>query len=371
MFELTDAAAWRAAFEPPAPLTIGIEDEVMIVDGETLDLVPRAAQIVDAAHDPRIRLELPAAQLELVTGPAATVAQATAELAVLRAQATELARARGLRLAAAGAHPFAAPDGVLNERPRDRHIAAEYGPIARRQLVFGLHVHLRVRGADRALAVFDALREHLPTVAALAANAPLFDGGDSGLSSVRPTLSGLLPRQGIPPALHTWDAVADDFAWGRASGRVPEFASWWWEARLHPTFGTIEVRVPDAQTTVGETAAVAAVLHALAAWLAARHDGGDLPPPAATWRIAENRWSAARHGLDAVLCDLRSGRRDAARDVLGVLFDALAPHARELGADLGGAHVLAEVNGALRLREAAAGAGITDATRWLCDRFTA
>lgn len=371
--DATDPSWWRARFDEPAPMTIGVEEELMLLDARTLDLAPCAAALCAEADDPRIRTELPAAQLELVTGAGAGAAEARAELAALRRRATELAAAHGARLAGAGAHPFAAPEGALNEHPRYDRIAAEYGPVARRQLVFGLHVHVCVRGADRALAVYNALRTHLPAVAALAANAPLYDGADTGLASVRPKLSELLPRQGVPPAFPDWDAVAAVHAWGRASGRVPEPASWWWEARLHPAHGTIEVRVPDAQTTLGETAAVVALVHALTAWLAARHDAGDLPAPVDTWRIEENRWSACRHGLDATLADPADGRVRPARAVLGTLLDAIGPCARELGCDaeLADAATLVECNGALRQRAVAARGGAHAATAWLAERFAA
>ena len=125
--------------------------------------------------------------------------------------------------------------------------------------MFGLHVHVAIRGADRALAVYNALRSHLPELAALAANAPFYEGRDSGLASVRSRISGLLPRQGVPPALPSWDAYEEALRWCA----FDDPRQWWWELRLHPVFGTVEVRVPDTQTTVADTAAVGAVVHAL------------------------------------------------------------------------------------------------------------
>jgi carboxylate-amine ligase len=321
----TDPAHWRRLFDQPAPLSIGLEEELMVLDAETLDLAPVAATLAADAGDERIRTEL----------------------TTLRRTAADLAARRGLRLAGAGAHPFAAPTGTLTQLPRYQRIAAEYGPVARRQLVFGLHVHLCVRGADRALAVYNALREHLPAIAAMAANAPLYDGGDTGLASVRPLLSGLLPRQGIPPAFASWADVAATHAWGRAAGRLPDAASWWWEARLHPQWGTIEVRAPDTQTTLAETATVAAFVHALVSSLADRHDAGELPP-AADWRIAENRWVACRYGLDAELVDPRTGVGTPARTLTG-----------------------AAQNGSERLRALARERGARGATAWLAERFAA
>ena len=176
----------------------------MLLDPATLDLVPRAQEVIDGLDgDRRFALELPASQLEIVVGPVATVGEAVAALARGRA---DLARHVDgeLRLAGAGLHPFAAVEGVLNRSPRYDVTVVEHGPIARRQLVLALQVHVAIRGADRALAVHDALRSFLPELGALAANAPLYGGQDTGLASARPPVSGLLPRQGIPPALGSW-----------------------------------------------------------------------------------------------------------------------------------------------------------------------
>ena len=148
--------------------------------------------------------------------------------------------------------------------------------MARRQLVCALQVHVAVGGADRTLAVYNALREHLPELAALAANAPFHAGADTGLASIRPKISEGLPRQGIPPAFASWDELAAELRWGTTAGALPELALWWWELRPHLSHGTLELRVPDAQTTVAEAAAVAAVAHALVVRLAERHDAGEL-----------------------------------------------------------------------------------------------
>ncbi len=153
-------------------------------------------------------------------------------------------------------HPFAAPLGELNGGERYDLTADEYGDIARSQLVCALQVHVAVGGADRTLAVYNGLRPWLPLVAALAANAPFHAGRDTGLASIRPKIGEQLPRQGIPPAIGSWEAFAAALAWGAASGAVPEPRRWWWELRPHPAYGTLEVRVPDAQSTVAEAGAV-------------------------------------------------------------------------------------------------------------------
>ncbi|HEV2819101.1 MAG TPA: YbdK family carboxylate-amine ligase [Solirubrobacteraceae bacterium] len=369
---MTAPADLRHVFEAERPMTVGLEEELMVLDPATLDLVPRARELLAVlGDDQRAKPELPEAQLEILSTPCATVAGAAAQLAGARRDLA--AAAAGVaRLAAGGAHPFAAPEGPLNPAPRYATMRDEYGPVARRQLVFGLHVHVAVGGCDRALAVYNALRSHLPELAALGANAPFHGGRDTGLASVRPTISETLPRQGVPPAFASWAELAGALAWGSRAGALPDLRLWWWELRLHPLHGTVEVRVPDAQGTVGETAALGAVVHALIADLAHRHDDGELLPVAATWRIEHNRWSALRHGLDGTLADLETGQPAPTRERVDGLLERLHPAAREVGceAELATARALARSNGAQRQREAAAGDPHA-ATAWLAERFLA
>jgi carboxylate-amine ligase len=254
---------------------------------------------------------------------------------------------------AAGVHPFAAPEGELNDWGRYERVAREYAPVSRHQLVCGLHVHVGLSGADRALAVYNAARSWLPELAALGANAPLFGGRDSGMASVRPLISGLLPRQGVPPAYASWEELGDDLRWGASAGRLDRLLGWWWELRVHAELGTVELRVPDAQSTVADVGAVAAVGASLLAWLAERYDADDLGQPDPAWRIAENRWSAARDGLDGTLLDLQSGRARPTRERLAELLDDLVQTAERIGAgaQLADARRLLERNGACRQRE--------------------
>lgn len=365
------AAELRARFDAVEPFTVGIEEEVMLLEPVTLDLAPRAEQVLEQlAGDVRFSRELPAAQVEIATAPTPHAGDALAQLAAARA---DLISACGdvARPAAAGVHPFAATSGKLNEGGRYEAIHATYGPVAARQLVASLQVHVAVGGAERTLAVHDALRSFLPELAALAANAAFYGGRDSGLASVRPLLCRLLPRQGVPPVLESWERVAAELAWGAAAGTVAEPRLWWWELRPHPTWGTLELRVPDAQTTLADAAGVIVVAQALVAWLAERHDAGELPPPAPSWRIEENRFSALRGGLEGELAELERGERTPTRERLGALLDTLAPIAERLGAGalLPLARALAERNGALRQRAVAAEHGVRGLTAWMAARY--
>ena len=346
----------RAVFDAPEPLTIGLEEEVMLVDPETLDLAAVAAELLDSPF----KLELPASQAELVTAPALSVAAAIDELEAGRNRLVEYVRPRA-RVIAAGVHPFAAPLGELNRGERYDAILRDHGDVARAQLVCALQVHVAVSSADATLAVYNALRGHLPELAALAANAPFHAGRDTGFASVRPLIGVLLPRQGVPPAITSWSAYAEMLRWAAI-----EPTSWWWELRPHVKYGTLEVRVCDTQTTLEEAAAVAAFVHALVAWLAERHDALTVPE---TWRIAENRFAAARYGVEGAFRDLVTGERRPVRDVLRERLETLAPVAERLGCadELAGVEAMIERNGALRQREV----GLPEVTRWLAERFLA
>jgi carboxylate-amine ligase len=365
------AAELRARFDDAAPFTIGIEDEVLVLDPDTFELAPRAPEVLSRlGEDPRYKLELPAAQLEIVVEPTATASEA--ERALLDARRDLVARVDGaVSFASAGVHPTSPGAGELNRLPRYEHVIREYGLVAARQLVCALQVHVSVPGADRALAVYNAARAYLPSLAALAANAPFYEGQDTGLASVRAKIGELLPRQGVPPAFESWEAYAGALAWGARTGAFPGASSWWYELRLHPQFGTLELRVPDAQITVGDAAAIAAVAQALMVWLAERHDGADLGPAAETWRIEQNRWWACRDGVDGEMAALDTGEMRPTGERLRDLLAELEPVARRLGGSdgLARARRLVECNGAIAQRREAARAGLSSLPGWLASKF--
>jgi glutamate---cysteine ligase / carboxylate-amine ligase len=365
------AAALRAAFDGAPPYTVGIEDELMLLDPDTFELAPRAAEVMQALReDERFKPELPASQLEIITPVCGSVPDAAA--ALLEARRALAARTSGLaELASAGVHPFSSGIGALNRLPQYEHTIDEFGAIARRQLVCALQVHVSIGDADRALAVYNAARSYLPWLAALAANAPFYEGRDSGLASVRPKLGQLLPRQGVPPPITSWEAYAETLRWGAAAGAFPDARAWWWELRLHRRFGTIEFRVPDGQSTVADAAALAAIAQALTAWLGQRHDTGERLPVAPSWRIDENRWSACRDGVQGTMADLQTGERRDTRAWLEELLEAVEPVASTLGGSMALEHAAALIreNGAIAQRAAADQVGIDGVARWLAERF--
>jgi carboxylate-amine ligase len=343
----------RAVFDAPSPLTIGLEEEVMLVDRGTLELAPVAAELLKGERG--LKLELPASQVEIVTTPTSSVGPAIDQLRAGRRRLVEVAGTRA-RVIAAGVHPQAKPLGVLNEGKRYDAIFDEYRDVARTQLVCALQVHVAVGSAAATLAVYNALRGYLPELAALAANAPFFAGRDTGYASVRPLIGALLPRQGVPPAISSWEEFARMLEW------AGDTKTWWFEVRPHVTYGTLELRVCDTQSTVDEASAIAAFVHSLVAWLAGRHEELGVPE---RWKIEHNRFAAARYGLDATFADLDTGDCRPVRDILAERLDTLAPVARRLGCAKEFAGLTLERNGAIRLREA----GLAGAVGWLADRF--
>jgi carboxylate-amine ligase len=368
----TDLDALRDAFTHERPFTVGLEEELMLLDPETLDLEPRGLDVLERrTGDERFKHEMPAAQLEIALPPARNVGTLAAALHEARDELARAADGIGV-LAGAGVHPFAPAEGALNESPRYEAIAQEYASAARRQLVYGLHVHVAVPDPDVALSVYNAVREHLPALAALGAGSPFYEGRDTGLASARPMVCDLLPRQGVPPSFQSWEELADGFAWARSTGAFPDASQWWWEARLHPLHGTVEIRVPDTQATVADTIAIAAVSHALVAELAARAQAGEALGAARSWRIAENRWSACRYGVAGRWHDVWTGRSEPMADHLHGLIDMLAPAARELGCaeELEAARELVERPRAEAARAIGADGGARAVAAWLVSRFS-
>jgi carboxylate-amine ligase len=360
-----------AVFEAVDPLTIGVEEEVMLLDPVTLDLASRAHDVLAALEgDERFKSELPATQLEIVTPPAAHAVDAILSLGYGRRKLAEACEGLA-RPAAVGVHPFASSEGELVDSRSYREIRDRYEPVLRRQLVASLHVHVALGSARTTLLVHNALRGFLPEIAALAANAAFHQGRDTGMASIRPTIARSLPRQGVPPVVESWDSFAAGLRWGNVAGAMRGARTWWWELRPNVRFGTLEVRVPDAQTTVTDAAAITAFVHALVACLAARADEGELPEAAPGWRIDENRWSAARDGVAGEMADLESGRPEPTRTRLERMLETLEPFAERLGSAplLALAVPLMEANGAMRQRAVVEESGIHGLAGWLAERF--
>ena len=274
-----------------------------------------------------------------------------------------------LRLLAVGTHPLTTLPSGVTDRDRFRGIAAEAAWATRRGQPSGLHVHVGVGDPQEALAVYNAARSYLPELAALAANSPFFEGHPSGLASTRLKLSEDLPRSGIPPAFNSWQGLAEFVVWAARGRLFPDLSYLWWDLRPRPDYGTLELRIADAQTTPGDAAAVAAVWQTLVAALADRFKRGEPLPVHETYRLSENRWRALRDGVDGELVDPATGRVEPTRGRIGRLLRELAPYADELGCvdQLAHAWSLLSENGANRQRKVAAQHGPGSLLEWLAD----
>jgi carboxylate-amine ligase len=367
------SAGLRAVFDAAPELTVGVEEELMLVDPERLDLFPAAEWVLNAIDgDDRYHRELRASQLEIVTRVCSTAADACRELSSAR---RELVSALGndAHILCAGTHPTSRAWGDITPLDRYRAIADEYTWAANRSLVCGLHVHVAVGGGERSLAVYNAMRSFLPELGALAANSPYFEGADTGLSSIRPYLNKAFPRAGVPPAFESWETVASFVEWGRRGGLFPDASHFWWDLRLHPQHGTVELRVADAQTAVEDASAMVAVVHCLAAWLARRFDAGERLPIHDSYRINENAWRGLRYGVRGTLVDLDTGDAEPTRDRLARLLDELDPIATEFGCadEVAGARTLIGGNGADRQRYVFERDGMDGLVRWLVEQTEA
>ncbi len=358
--------ALRMRFDRTGSLTIGLEEELMLVDAETLELLPAAERVLEQVGDPRFTHELRLAQIEVVTPVCQSVPALGRELASARRTLLGALDA-GTAVAAAGTHPFSTDWGEVARGERYRKIADEYTLMGSGNLPCGLHVHVAVGGADRSLAVYNALRSYLPEIGALAANSPFLAGRDTGVCSIRAKLSEALPRAGVPPAFQSWQLLADFLAWGHRAGFFPDMTHFWWDLRLHPGHGTIELRVADAQTRIEDAVSVAALYQSLVAWLAERYDGGEQLPVHGEARIRENAWRSLRYGVRGYLADLDTGVRVATRERLASLLTELEPTAQRLGCvtELAHAGTLLAGNGADRQRYVAECDGIRGLARWL------
>ena len=333
--------------------TVGIEEELMILDSSSLDLVNAIDSIL--GEDPpsgEIKPEFLESVLEIATSPCPDVASVGAELHALRGIARDRAQARGLQIGAAGTHPFARwEDQRVVSDDRYRGLIRSLGFVARQELVFGMHVHVGMADPEEAIYVANGLRPYIPLLIALSANSPLWRGEPTGLMSSRVPIFRAFPRVGLPPHFEGWADFERRVETLTESGAIEDYTFLWYDVRPHPRLGTVEIRAMDSQTRVEHTIALSALVVSLVKLLTEEfsHPAGLPDPP---WEVLdENRWLAARHGLEAELVDHVSAGRVTTRGLTESLLKELAPHAQELGCERelkGIGDLLRRGNGAMR-----------------------
>jgi carboxylate-amine ligase len=356
---MLDMARAREVFEASQDFTVGIEEEFAILDPETRALTPRFEELREGAqHDEMLAKsvagELIRSEIEIRSQDVGDFARALANQRENRYRLFRLAASRNVLLGASGTHPWSPwQEQEIIDTPHYQQLRQNLGYVAYRNNTFSVHVHVGVRGADRAVAVCDRLREILPMLLAVSANSPFLDGRDSGLQSARSQIfTKSFPRCGIPDAFGSWQAYADYVDFLKVTSCINEFTQIWWSVRPHHSYGTVEVRICDAQSTADESTALAALALSCVAQAALEYDEGRPyePPPARL--IEENFWRAIRYGQTGKMIDLQR-REEFPSASLGERLLAWTAPAR--AAMLGGLEpVLAAENGAQRQRAALA-----------------
>ena len=328
---LPDWAAWNPA-GAEAPWTVGIEEEVMLLDPVTWMPASRSEEVLTAL-DPEVAghtaAETHGSAVELATDPHETVAEAARQLSDLRDGLDAGLHELGLAGAVAGTHPLASwQDTQVSPGARYQFLYSSLRELARREPTFALHVHVAVPDTHAAIRALNGLRAHLPLLLAVSANSPFWQGRDSGLASARTPVFQAFPRTGPPRHFATYAEYVEAIDVLLRCDAFPEPTFLWWDARLQPALGTIEVRVMDAQTRVTDAAALAALVQCLVRREAL--EGDETATPMAPEVLGENRFLAARDGMRAVLLDPERNGCVAVADVLEELLRSCAPHAQWL-----------------------------------------
>jgi carboxylate-amine ligase len=318
--------------------TLGIEEELMIVDEETHDLSNSIERLLEdlsgVETEGEVKPELMEGVCEIATTPVKSTVQAGNQLRALRRTVNQVAQRQGLAIGAAGTHPFALwEDQRIVARPRYRDLISGLQFVARQEIIFGIHVHVGVDDPDKAIHVTNGMRVHVPLLLALSANSPFWRGDSTGLDSTRTPIFRAFPRVGIPPRY-------DDFAdWARRiqfmmeSKVIGDYTYLWYDVRPHPNFGTVEIRVMDSQTRVEHTLALAALVQAMVKELCEHFESGEQLSRYPYEMLDENKWLAARHGLGAYLVDLPAQDRVPVPELARRLMERLRPHSEELGSE--------------------------------------
>ncbi len=327
----------QVEYHASAGPTLGVEVELGLVDRTTLQLVPASAEVLrsltppGADEHPKAKHEFYGSSLEIITGICPTVADARADLLATIAEVRAELEPRNLAMQPGGAHPRAHwQDLVVTDKPRYQEFAHWIQWPARRSMCHGIHYHVGVRSADAAVAIAHSLAVSIPLLLAPSAASPFWGGHDTGMASSRTKVFEGMPTADLPADVADFAAFQHLMAQMQAAGAIRTVRELWWDIRPHPGFGTVELRVCDAMGTLDEVLALAALSQCLVADLNERFDAGQPLPRLPRWALKENKWRAARWGMDAEVIEVEGGSRPV-REALAAEIERLAPVAARLG----------------------------------------
>lgn len=325
-------------FGTSAPYTLGVEEEYMLLDDQTFDLVQHIESVLAATSghelESQINTELMQSVLEIATPVCASAGDVMRELCQLRGYVTNLAHERGMRVGSAGTHPFSLFERQrITAKDRYRALIDQLQYVARRELIFGMHIHVAIDDPDKAIKVMGGLLPQLGPLLALSASSPFWRGEPTGLASSRQVVFAAFPRSVPPPRFRDYEDFAEVVGQLERTGCIADYTHIWWDVRPHPRLGTIEIRICDAVTRVEDAVAIAAYCQAFVKLLSERYEAGEEIASFHRILTSENKWLAARYGLEAPVMDLVTGRRNRVpvAQLIRRSLRELEPHARELG----------------------------------------
>ena len=327
----------KIKFTPSKEPTVGVEVESQIVDKSTGDLVNIAENIVNGyGNEERVKHELYLSTVEVTSSPALDTNNTYSELSSIFEDILELANKNNAGLIATGTHPFALYEDqvITNVNPRYEEFANKYGWAVRRLLTFGMHVHVGMDSKEKAVAVHDEIRKYLPLVLALSACSPFWRGKDTELYCSRLSVFQGLPNTGLPEPYYEWREYEQSLQTLVEADIIKAGVGYrqiWKDVRIHPAYGTIEVRIADSMPSLIDTVAVATFVQSLAIYIGNKWEDGNLPPPTPNWLIERNRWAAIKEGLNAKFIIDLEGRTKPIKEVIKNLTKEIKPIAESLG----------------------------------------
>jgi carboxylate-amine ligase len=336
----THGSVWEHAFGKGDPYTLGVEEEYMLLDSTTFDLVQHIDTVLAAVEGSElesiVRPELMQSVLEISTPVCKNIQDVDHQLRKLRTAVTEIAREKHTRVGSAGTHPFSLFERQrITARDRYRALVDQMQYVARRELIFGMHIHVAIDDPEKAIKVVNGLLVHLPQFLGLSASSPFWRGEPTGLASTRQLVFAAFPRSGPPPRFRDYADYAEVVHQLERTGCIADYTHIWWDIRPHPRIGTVEIRICDAVTRVEDAVAITAYCQSLVKHYCERYDRGEEIPSYHRILTSENKWLAARYGLEAPVMDLATGRRNrvpVSQLVRRTMRD-IEPHARELGCE--------------------------------------